>query len=85
MKKEYNLSKAKVHKGPILPAGKKMQKTIRLDEDVLDWLMKEGAKRGIPYQTLLNSILKNAMNQRSLDVEKRLSRIEEMLRIKKAG
>ena len=85
MKKEYNFSKAKVHKGPIVSAGKKLQKTIRLDENVLDWLMKEGEKRGIPYQTLLNSILKNAMNNRSLDLEERLSRIEEKLNLRKTG
>jgi predicted DNA binding CopG/RHH family protein len=85
MKKEYNFSKAKVHKGPIVPASKKLQKTIRLDEDVLDWLIQESTKRGIPYQTLLNSILKNAMNSGSIDLEERLSRIEEKLNIKRAG
>jgi uncharacterized protein (DUF4415 family) len=85
MKREYNFSKARVHQGPIVPTGKKLQKTIRLDEDVLDWLMREGKKRGIPYQTLLNSILKDAMNNDSMDLEKRLSRIEQLLRIKKAG
>ncbi|MBS1961185.1 MAG: BrnA antitoxin family protein [Bdellovibrionales bacterium] len=62
MKKEYDLAKMKVKgRGAVATRGTKVQKTVRLDLDVLAWLMKEGERRGIPYQTLINSILKEAM------------------------
>lgn len=63
MKKEYDLSKMKVKKrGAITSNNTKVQKTVRLDLDVLAWLLKESEQRGIPYQTLINSTLKEAMN-----------------------
>lgn len=63
MKKEYDLKKLKVkHRGP-LPKDTKVQKTVRLDLNVLNWLIKEGEIRGIPYQTLINATLKEAMNR----------------------
>lgn len=33
----------------------------RLDSDIVHWLRKESERRGIPYQTLTNSVLKEAM------------------------
>lgn len=85
MKKEYDFSKAKVHKGPIVSnKGSKIQKTFRLDEDVFEWLVKEGRRRGIPYQTLMNSLLKQMMNQEATLLE-RVERIEAKLKIKKSG
>jgi len=63
MKKEYDLSRMKVKKrGAVTGNGTKVQKTVRLDLDVLAWLLKESEQRGIPYQTLINSTLKEAMN-----------------------
>lgn len=63
MKKEYDLSRMKVKKrGAITGNNTKVQKTVRLDLDVLAWLLKESEQRGIPYQTLINSTLKGAMN-----------------------
>ncbi len=84
MKKEYDFSKAKVHKGPIASKGKKLQKTFRLDEDVFEWLVKEGKRRGIPYQTLMNSLLKQLMNQEESLLE-RVERIEAKLSMKRSG
>lgn len=84
MKKEYDFSKAKIHKGPVVPKGNKIQKTIRLDEDVFEWLMKEGEQRGIPYQTLMNSLLKQLMNQEESLLE-RVEKIEAKLNMKKSG
>ncbi len=85
MKKEYDFSKAKLHKGPIAPSkGNKLQKTFRIDEDVFEWLVKEGERRGIPYQTLMNSVLKQAMNQEVTLLE-RIERLEAKLNIKKSG
>lgn len=63
MKKEYDLSKMKVKKrGALARAETKVQKTVRLDLDVLSWLLKESERRGIPYQTLINATLKEAMS-----------------------
>jgi uncharacterized protein (DUF4415 family) len=86
MKKEYDFSKAKLHKGPIVaPAkGKKIQKTFRLDEDVFEWLVSEAKKTGIPYQTLMNSYLKQMMNQEESLLE-RVEKIEAKLNLKKSG
>ena len=39
----------------------KIMKTIRLDRDVLRWVQEEGAVRGLPYQTVINSILREMM------------------------
>ena len=85
MKKEYDFSKAKVHKGPIVASkGNKLQKTFRLDEDVFEWLVREGKLRGIPYQTLMNSLLKQLMNQKETLLE-RVEKIEAKLNMKKSG
>jgi uncharacterized protein (DUF4415 family) len=39
-----------------------VSKTIRLDGDLVQWLVAESERVGIPYQTLLNSKLREAMN-----------------------
>jgi predicted DNA binding CopG/RHH family protein len=85
MKKEYDFSKAKVHRGPLLASkGSKIQKTFRLDESVYLWLIEEGKKLGIPYQTLMNSILKRSMSENS-SLEERIRKIEHKLGLKKTG
>ena len=84
MKKEYDFSKAKVHKGPIVKKANKIQKTFRLDEDVFEWLVHEGEVKGVPYQTLMNSLLKQLMRGES-SLEERLARIEAKLNMKKSG
>jgi predicted DNA binding CopG/RHH family protein len=85
MKKEYDFSKAKVHKGSLLASkGSKIQKTFRLDESVYHWLIEEGKKQGIPYQTLMNSILKRSMSDNS-SLEERVRKIEHKLGLKKTG
>lgn len=86
MKKEYDFSKAKIHKGPIVKPvkGNKIQKTFRLDEDVFEWLLSESKKKGIPYQTLMNAYLKQLMNQEDSLLE-RVEKIEAKLNMKKSG
>lgn len=86
MKKEYDFSKAKVHKGPIVAPtkGNKIQKTFRLDEDVFEWLLSESKKKSIPYQTLMNAYLKQLMNQESSLLE-RVEKIEAKLNMKKSS
>ncbi len=55
MKKEYDFSKGVRGK---FYRPNKVQKTIRLDEDVLTYYQKLADKTGVPYQTLINLTLK---------------------------
>lgn len=55
MKKEYDFSKGVRGK---FYRPNKVQKTIRLDKDVLDFYQKMARHNGIPYQTLINLTLK---------------------------
>lgn len=84
MKKEYNFSKMKkIGKGPILdPKATKVQIGLRVDADVLTWLMTEAEKRGVGYQTYLGILLKEAMTKPS--IEARLAALEKKL-LKKAS
>ena len=84
MKKEYDLKKKKWQPVGDKFKGAKISKTFRIDMDVFVWLRAESERTGIPYQTLLNSKLREAMNQPSLDalVEKK---VEEVLARKQAS
>lgn len=65
MKKEYDLSKMKrVKRAPFNPkdAKVKVSKTVRFDGDLVQWLVAESERTGIPYQTLMNAKLREAMN-----------------------
>ncbi len=78
MKKEYDLKKMKRVQRPRLdPKETKIAMTLRIDGDVVLWFRKEAERTGIPYQTLLNSKLRETMNQPSLDelVEKKVEKI----------
>lgn len=55
MKKEYDFKKGIRGK---FYRKHKVQKTIRLDTDVLDFYKKLAEKAGIPYQTLINLTLR---------------------------
>lgn len=62
MKKQYDLAKLRLkRRGPVAKPSTKVQKTIRIDLDVLAWMVTESGRRGIPYQTLINSTLREAM------------------------
>lgn len=43
--------------------------TARLDPDVIAWLKSEALRKGIPYQTLMNSVLKEAKSGGGPQVE----------------
>lgn len=65
MKKEYDFSKMKrVKRKPLSPkeAQVKVSKTVRFDGDLVQWLVAESERTGIPYQTLMNAKLREAMN-----------------------
>jgi len=59
MKKEYNLKKLKRRPGEVKvdESAAKIPISIRLDGSVLATLKSEAKRLGIPYQTLLGSIL----------------------------
>ena len=64
MKKEYDVSKMKVRPGrriltkeQLANAEIKVGISLRLDFHVLEALKEEAARLGMPYQTLINSIL----------------------------
>jgi len=66
MKKEYNFKKGV--RGKFAKA-KKVQKTLRLDIEVVDFYKKLAAKEGIPYQSLINlSLRKFAVEGRELKI-----------------
>lgn len=59
MKKEYDLKQMKKRPGPVktYPEAAKIAITIRLDAAVLVDLKNEADRMGLPYQTLINSVL----------------------------
>jgi len=82
-KKEKDIGELRVKsKGPIAPEDEvKVKKTIRLDYPVFEWLLKESEAVGLPYQSLINSLLTKAMKQKSLeerllDLETKMAKLE---------
>ena len=81
MKKEYDLRKMKVKKrGALVPRSAKVMKTVRLDADVLEWLISEAADRGIGYQTLLNQTLRAAMKDGNDTTKSLRDKIRQIVR-----
>ena len=62
MKKEFNFKGAKRVGDRFKDKEIKVSVTARLDPKVVTWLRNESERKGIPYQTLMNSILTEAMN-----------------------
>lgn len=63
---------------------KKVKITINIDEDSLSHLRNRSDKTGVPYQRLLNQILKEALKEEGA-VESRLEKLErELDRLKKS-
>lgn len=61
----------------------KVNISVRLDLEILNWLKAEAKAKGLPYQTHLNSILIQAKNTPNL--EERLKKIEKAVFKGKAG
>ena len=81
MKREYDFSKGKVRKSAILKEkDTKIQTSIRLDSDIMNWLQAEAAKLGAPYQTFININLRILMKKPSIE-----ARPEILERKMKAG
>ncbi len=69
MKKEYNLKKMKKRPGKtkVHPEASKVAIHIRLDAIVVDELKSEAERMGLPYQTLINSVLHRFINGNLID------------------
>lgn len=61
MKKEYNFSKG--IRGKFYRPNK-IQKTLRLDRDIVTFYQRLAQASGIPYQTLINLTLKKFMAEK---------------------
>ncbi len=87
MKKDYDFSKGKVNKKPLAdPKTSKVLTSIRLDGTVFQWFMTESERTGVPYQTLINSFLKQAIEIPSpKELAGRLKSIEDVVFKKTAG
>ena len=60
MKKEYNFTggvRGKFHRP------KKLQRTLRIDADILEYFERMSKTAGIPYQTLINLSLRKFANE----------------------
>jgi uncharacterized protein (DUF4415 family) len=75
MKKEYDFSKGK--RGAVVPAAKdKIQITIRIDDDILDWFRNEvDTAGGGNYQTLINNALREHIVREQEPIEVILRRV----------
>jgi uncharacterized protein (DUF4415 family) len=79
MKKEYDLKKMKkVGRGRIVnPKATKIQTSIRLDGDLMNWAQAEAGKLGFGYQTFINMKLREVMEKPS--IIQRLEAIERKI------
>ena len=68
MKDEYDLSEMKSRKNPYASKLKKSV-TMRLSEDVIEYLKDMAEEKGIPYQSLINLYLRDCVAQhREVDI-----------------
>ena len=65
----------------------KVKITINIDKEIIDQLREESSNTGVPYQTLLNKILKDRFKSKdrgSIGTDERIARLErEIIKIKK--
>ncbi len=70
MKQEFNFKKAKKVGSKFKNKDVKVSVTARLDPDIVSWLRTKSEELAIPYQTFMNSLLKQAMVGSSLTEER---------------
>jgi predicted DNA binding CopG/RHH family protein len=56
---------------------KKIKITVNVDEDLLETLKLRSDETGIPYQSLLNRVLRSAMQEQADGESSRLDRLEK--------
>ncbi len=64
MRDEYDFSDAKKRPEVARSLGAKKAVTIRLDEQVIDYFRDLGKETGDPYQTLINSFLRDCVEKK---------------------
>ena len=69
MRKEYDFSDAVRGK---FYRPNKIQKTIRLDEDIIEYFKEMADKKKIGYQTLINSALRDSIEHPAGVIDKKL-------------
>lgn len=67
MKKEYDFSKANKRKPAKVDPDPKVMISLRLDGHVISLLKDEADRTGIPYQTLINSIIHRYVHDELID------------------
>ena len=68
----------------LVARARKIKITINVDQDSLAILRDRSARTGVPYQRLLNQVLRNALDKKDDDMESRLERLErELNRLKR--
>jgi len=72
--------KPQIAEGQKGPFDIKVNVGIRLDLDVLNGIKIEAEKKGLPYQTLINSLLKQHLN--APDLLQRIEALERSLKTK---
>ena len=83
MKKEYDFSKGK--RGPVIKTPGKTRITIYLDSDIIETCRKRADKRGIGYQTLINSALRDWLENRPEPVDEETLRRVMREELERAG
>lgn len=73
MKKEYDFSAGE--RGKFFRENK-VQKTLRLDADILQYFQTQSSRKHIPYQTLINNTLREAMEQTGGGIDLKILRKE---------
>ena len=73
MKKEYDFTSGERGK---FDRENKVQKTLRLDADVLQHFQTMSTRKHIPYQTLINNTLREAMEQAGGGIDLKVLRKE---------
>jgi predicted DNA binding CopG/RHH family protein len=67
----------------VMARSKKIKITINIDDDIIGALKRISKKTGVPYQSLMNSLLRIAVSEKEAEVS-RLDRLEsEVARLKK--
>ncbi len=69
MKKKYNFAKSKKRSERTKTLSSKIPTSIRLDGSIIAWFRTEAERMGIPYQTLICSVLHRFANLELLDKE----------------
>jgi len=80
MRKAFNFKGAKRVGDRFKNMDVKVAVTARLDQDVVAWLRRESEHLGLPYQTFMNSVLKQAMNKDQLTETRVKELIQEALK-----